>query len=179
MLRIIAYVVGIAVLAVLGIVGYAATKPDSFRIERSIAINAAPEKVFAIVQDFHRSSEWSPWEKLDPGMKRELSGAESGVGAVYAWDGNKDVGAGRQEIIEAKPAELVRVKLDFFRPFEASNTVDYAFAADGAGTQMTWAMYGPNPLIARVMQIFFDFDKTVGKDFETGLASLKALAERG
>ena len=179
MLRILAYIVGAVVVAAAGVVIYAATLPDTFRLERSIVINAPPENVFAIVQDFRRSPEWSPWEKLDPDLKRELSGAESGIGAIYAWEGNKDVGAGRQEIIEATPPSLVRVKLDFFRPFEANNTVDYSLAPEGDGTKITWAMYGPNPLIARVMQIFFDFDATVGKDFETGLASLKALAERG
>jgi uncharacterized protein YndB with AHSA1/START domain len=167
----------IVILAVLAIVAYAATKPSAFRIERSITIDAPPQAVFDIVQDFGRTREWLPWDALDPAMKRTISTPASGVGASYEWEGNKKVGAGRQEIIATEPPRLIRVMIDFFRPMKARNTVEYTFAPQGGGTRVNWAMFGDFPLMSRIFDIFMNIDTMVGKDFEKGLASLKALAE--
>jgi uncharacterized protein YndB with AHSA1/START domain len=167
-----------AVVAALALFCFASGKPDTFRIERSTVIGAPPQKIFDIVHDFGRSKEWLPWDQLDPAMKRTISTPSSGVGASYAWDGNSKVGAGRQEIIETRPGELVRVMIDFERPMKARNTVDYIIEPHGSGAKLTWAMYGDFPLMSRVMDTVKSIDKMVGKDFEKGLANLKALAEK-
>ena len=177
MLRVLKYLLGILVVAVIAVLGYAMMQPDDFRVERTTTIAAPPEKIIAIVSDFRRSGEWSPWEKLDPAMKRTHSGAPTGVGAIYEWDGNDDIGAGRQEILSVEPG-LVHMKLDFIRPFEASNFADFQLEPDGAGTKVTWSIHGPNPLVSKVMNIFMNFDAMIGKDFDNGLAALKALAEK-
>lgn len=178
MLRVLGYLVLALVVVVAGVFGYAATLPGEFRWERSIAIAAPEDRIASVVTDFRRGVEWSPWEQLDPDMKRAHSGAEKGVGAIYEWDGDDKVGAGRQEIVSVGPGK-VTMKLDFKRPFEANNFADFIFAPEGSGTRLTWAIYGPNPLIARVMNLIFDGEAMVGKDFEKGLANLKQLAESG
>ncbi len=178
MLKVLGIVLGVIVLAVAGVSAYAAaTQPDTFRVSRSIEISAPPEKIYAILADFHRSPEWSPFEKLDPDMKRTHSGAASGKGAVYAWEGDSKAGAGRMEIVEAIPDRSLTLKLDFMRPFEASNMVEYRLEPKGTATQVSWDMHGPMPFISKVMCVFVDLDKMIGKDFEAGLANLKALAE--
>jgi uncharacterized protein YndB with AHSA1/START domain len=156
---------------------YAAKRPDSFRIQRTTSINAMPEKVFALVNDFHQWSVWSPWEKLDPALKRTHSGVASGRGAVYAWEGNRKVGQGRMEIVDAMAPAKVVIKLDFIKPFEAHNTAEFSFVPLGGTTQVTWGMHGPSPFMSKLMGIFVSMDSLVGKDFETGLANLKAAAE--
>ena len=166
----------IVLIAVL--LGYAATRPDSFRVERATVIKAPPAKVFALIDDFHQWAGWSPWEKLDPAMKRTHSGAASGKGAVYAWEGNSDVGAGRMEILETTAPSRVLIRLDFMKPFEATNTAEYTIQPEGDATRVTWAMYGPAPFLSKLMQVFVSMDKMIGKDFEQGLANLKSLAER-
>jgi uncharacterized protein YndB with AHSA1/START domain len=179
MLRVLAIVLAVIVLAAGGIAAYAAiTQPDTFRVERSLDMQAPPEKIFAILSDFHRSSEWSPYEKLDPKMKRTHSGAPQGKGAVYAWDGDSNVGAGRMEITDAKPARSLTIKLDFSRPFEASNVVDYDLVPKGEATNVSWAMHGPMPFISKVICVFVDFDKMIGKDFEQGLRNLRLVAKK-
>jgi uncharacterized protein YndB with AHSA1/START domain len=175
MLKTIAIIVVVAIAAVLGL---AATKPDTFRVQRSATIKAPPDKVFALINDFRNWSQWSPWEKLDPAMKRTHSGPPSGKGAVYEWDGNKEVGAGRMEITEPTPPSKLVIKLDFIRPFEGHNTAEFTLQPQGDGTNLTWAMHGPAPFISKVMQVFFSMDGMIGKDFETGLANLKAVAEK-
>ena len=167
----------IAVL-VAGVLGFATTKPDTFSVQRAATIKAPPEKIFAVLNDFKRWPEWSPWEKLDPGMKRTLSGAPSGKGAAYAWDGNSEVGAGRMEIVEAAPAAKVSMKLDFIRPFEGPNIADFTLAPKGDATEVTWAMTGPAPFVSKLMQVFVNMDTMIGKDFEAGLANLKTLTEK-
>jgi carbon monoxide dehydrogenase subunit G len=157
---------------------YAATKPDTFRVQRSASIKAPPAKIFALLNDFHRWDAWSPWEKKDPAMKRTFGTATSGKGAVYAWEGNRDVGQGRMEIAESAPPSKVAIKLDFLKPFETHNIVEFTLEPQGDTTNVTWDMHGPNPYIGKVMQIFFNMDKLVGNDFETGLANLKTLAEK-
>jgi uncharacterized protein YndB with AHSA1/START domain len=175
MIKTIAIVLGLLIAALLI---YAATKPDSFRIERSTTIKAPPEKVFALINDFHQWEAWSPWEKIDPALKRTYSGAPSGKGAVYEWDGNKEIGQGRMEITESTPASKVALKLDFVKPFEAHNMVDFTLATQGDSTTVTQAMYGPSPYISKLMTTFFSMEKMVGGKYEEGLANLKALAEK-
>lgn len=168
----------IIVVAVSAVLVLAATKPDTFRVERAAEISAPPEKVFALINDFSRWSEWSPWEKKDPAMKKTLSGAPSGTGARYAWEGNDDVGQGRMEIAASVPPSKVAIKLDFTKPFEAHNNVEFSIVPSGDGTRITWAMQGPTPFFAKIIHVFIDMDRMVGQDFEAGLARLKALAEQ-
>jgi len=179
MLRIIGRVVIALVIAIAALLVYAATRPDSFHVERSIAIKAAPEKIFALIDDFHKWPAWSPFEKLDPAMTRTLSGADSGKGAVYEWSGNSKAGAGRMEISDATTPALVAIKLDFSKPLESHNTATFTLAPAGDMTNVTWAMDGPSPYIAKIMGIFVSMDSLVGKEFEEGLANLKAQAESG
>jgi hypothetical protein len=171
-------VIGVIVIVLALLVIVASFKPDTFRMERSTVINAAADKVFPLINDFHRWPAWSPWEKMDPNLKRAYSGASEGQGAVYAWEGNKKVGEGRMEITSATAPSNVIIKLDFLKPFEAHNTAEFTMAPEGTGqTRVTWAMHGPQPFMFKVMSIFFNMDKTVGKDFESGLANMKAAAE--
>lgn len=155
---------------------FAATRPDSFRIERSRVINAPPETLFGYINRLPAWRDWSPWEDKDPAMQRTLTGPESGVGAAYAWKGNKEVGEGRMEIIESVPASRVRLKLDFISPFEAHNQVEFTLTPTEGGTQVVWAMSGPSPFMSRLMGLFMDMDSLVGKDFEAGLAALDTLS---
>jgi uncharacterized protein YndB with AHSA1/START domain len=178
MLRYLAIAFGVVVCAVAGIAAYAATQPDTFRVERSLDIKAPPERIYSILTDFHRSPEWSPYEKLDPKMKRTHSGAPQGKGAVYVWGGDSNVGAGRMEIIDATPARSVTLKLDFSRPFEASNMVEYKLEPKGPATNVSWAMHGPMPFVSKVMCVFVDLDKMIGKDFEQGLRNLRLVSEK-
>ena len=160
---------------VLGIVVLAATKPKTFRYQRRATIAAAPEKVVALLNDFRQWSEWSPWEKLDPAMQRTHSGAAAGVGAVYEWSGNKKAGSGRMEILVNTPT-LVKIQLDFIAPFKAHNFTEFSVVANGAVSDVVWEMYGESPLVSRIMSVFINLDKLIGKDFEAGLVNLNRLA---
>jgi uncharacterized protein YndB with AHSA1/START domain len=172
---IIAVIVAVAIVIILIL---AATKPDTFRIERSGIINAPAEKIFAVLNDFHQWGGWSPWEHKDPDMKRTFGGAERGKGATYGWEGDKNVGTGRMEILEANTPSKLVIKLDFFKPFEAHNTAEFTMLPQGNGTNVHWVMHGPANFISKVMQVFMSMDKMVGKDFEQGLANLKQLTEK-
>jgi hypothetical protein len=174
MLKIVAIA---AVVILAGILVYAATRPDSFRIERSAAIKAPPEKVFAQINDFKAWTAWSPWEKIDPALKRTYSGPQSGKGAAYAWEGNKDVGSGRMEITDAVPASKLTIKLDFFKPFEAHNTAEFTISRQGDATVVSWAMYGPSPYLSKLIGTFISMDRMIGGMFEQGLANLKKTSE--
>ena len=156
--------------------GVAATRPGSFRIERSTRVGVTPDRVAAHINDFHRWAAWSPWEQLDPQLERSFSGAPSGKGAIYEWRGNKKVGSGRMEITDITPAATT-IKLDFIAPFEAHNIAEFQMLPEGSGTQVTWAMHGASPFVMRVFGLFFNMDKTVGGDFERGLANLKQVSE--
>lgn len=171
-------IVIILVVLIAGILIYAATKPDTFRVQRTANISAPADKIYPFIIDFHNWASWSPWEKLDPAMKKTHSGEAEGRGAVYEWDGNKDVGTGRSEIVEAIPPSKVLIRLDFLKPFEAHNYAEFTLAPNAGSTEVTWAMYGPQPYIAKVMTTFFNMDKMVGGQFEQGLTDLKALAEQ-
>lgn len=176
MLLTIAAVIAVIIVILLVV---ASTKPGTFRVERSGAMTAPPEKVFALIEDFHKWTAWSPWEDLDPDLKRTYGGAHSGKGATYAWEGNAKAGQGRMEILEATPPSRVRIKLDFIKPFPGRNEVEFAIASEGSGTRVVWSMTGPQNLLMKVMGIFMSMDSMVGKDFEKGLSRLKAAVERG
>jgi uncharacterized protein YndB with AHSA1/START domain len=171
-------IVMIAGAAVVGVLAYAATRPDTFRVERSASINATPEKVFALINDLHAWASWSPWERKDPAMRKTHTGAPQGKGAVLEWDGNKDVGTGRMQVLESTPASKVLVQLDFLKPFEAHNRAEFILTPKAGSTEVAWAMYGPQPFMMKVMGLFCSMDKMVGKDFEVGLANLKAITEK-
>ena len=172
------YILLIVALALIAVLIAAAFRPDTFRVERAIQINAPADRIYPLIDDFHRWTAWSPWEKRDPALKRDYSGAASGKGAVYAWEGNKDVGQGRMEILEAVPPSRIVIKLDFLKTFEAHNTAEFTLQPVAGGTELRWAMQGPQPYLFKLMNLLFNMDKMVGKDFEAGLASIKAIAEQ-
>ena len=178
MLETIAIVAVVLAIAIAIVLILAATKPDSFAVQRAAIVNAPPEKIFPLINDFRQWGSWSPYEHKDPAMKRTFSGAARGNGAVYAWEGDKNVGSGRMEILEAAAPSKIVIKLDFFSPFEAHNTAEFTMLPQGDETRVTWRMHGPAPFMARVMHVFINIDKMVGKDFEAGLANLKRLAEK-
>ena len=178
MFEIIAVVaVGLAVVIAIILI-LAATKPDTFRVDRVASIKAPPEKIFSLINDFQQWGTWSPYEDKDPAMKRSYSGAESGRGAVYAWDGNSNVGSGRMEILDSSVPAKIIIKLDFFRPFEGHNSAEFSMLPQGHATNVTWLMHGPLPFMGKLMHVFINMDRMVGKDFEIGLANLKRLAEK-
>lgn len=173
MLKKIAIGVLVVVVAVLA---YAATKPDYMRFERSASVQASPETIQPLITDFYKWRAWSPYETRDPALQRTFSGAPSGKGAVYEWNGNNEVGQGRMEITESAPTK-VAIKLDFIRPFEGHNIAEFTLQPKGDSTTVTWAMHGPCSYIGKLMSVFINVEEMVGKDFETGLANLKSIAE--
>jgi uncharacterized protein YndB with AHSA1/START domain len=178
MLPTLAIIGGVLVALVLILVVLAARKPDAFRVQRATTIQAPPEKVFPLVNDFRAWESWSPWDKIDPNLKRTYAGPASGTGTVYEWRGNKKVGQGRMEIKEAVAPNRVAIQLDFLKPFEAHHRAEFTMTPRGGGTTVTWDMHGRQPFLLKVMTLFMSMDKMVGKDFEKGLANLKALAEK-
>ena len=160
-----------------GILILAARKPDTFSVVRSIRIHGSAADIFAQLNDFSRWKAWSPWEKMDRTMQRNLSGADEGVGAKYEWIGNKKVGHGSMEITEAVPGQKLVIKLDFIRPFEAHNTTVFTLTREGQEVNLRWEMHGANLFMGKLMGIFMDMDKMVGKDFEECLLNLKKLVE--
>lgn len=171
-------IAGVLAVAVVGVLVAASTQPDVFRLQRSASIKAPPEKIFALINDFRSFGSWSPYEKLDPAMKRSYTGAAGGKGAIYAWESEGKAGIGRMEITESSPPSRIAINLDFTKPFEAHNIVEFTLEPRGADTIVTWAMRGPTPFLGKVMHVFVNFDRMVGTDFETGLANLKGLAEK-
>lgn len=171
----IAVVLGVAVAAILLI---AAMKPGSFRVARSIDIGVPSEKLYAALQDLRHQQQWSTWEQKDPDMKRSYSGPTSGVGATYDWEGDRNVGAGRQTILAVRPNSEINLAIEFGKPCAASNKLDFIFKPNGSATNVTWAIHGPWPYIYRVMATFFSMDNMIGKEFENSLANLKALMEK-
>jgi uncharacterized protein YndB with AHSA1/START domain len=172
-------IIGIVVVAAIAaVLIIAATKPDTFRVQRSATIAAPPETIFAHLNDFHRWPAWSPYERKDPAMKRTFSGPATGPGAIYEWDGDKNVGKGRIEITEVSPNARLALNLDMLKPFEAHNKAEFTLQPQGNATVVTWAMHGPAPYFSKILQVFCNMDRMVGGDFETGLASLKTIAEK-
>ena len=169
--------VAAALVATIAVVlGIATTKPDSFEVERQIVIAAPPAVIFANLEDFKRWESWSPWEKLEPGMKKTFSGPASGVGASYAWQG-KEVGAGKMTVTDSTPNQKLTIQLDFTKPFEAANVVHFDLTPASAATRVSWRMNGPMPFASKVMAVFADMDSLIGKDFDKGLAQLKSVSE--
>jgi hypothetical protein len=156
----------------------AAMKPNSFRVERSIEINAKPEKIFPFINDYHKWTQWSPYENLDPNLKRTYSGAIEGKGSIYEYSGNSKAGEGRMEITEVSNLRKINMTIDFIRPMKTHNFLEFTFKGNDNSTNVTWAMYGSNGLIGKVFTMFVNMDNLVGKDFEKGLASLKNIAEK-
>jgi len=155
-----------------------AMQPNHFRVTRSAAMSAAPGVVFAQVDNFHNWEAWSPWAKLDPNAKAVFEGAESGEGAKFSWSGNDKVGAGTQTIVESKPDERIRIRLDFERPMKATDDVEFTFKPQADKTHVTWNMSGQKNFMSKAICLFMNMDKMVGGDFEKGLASLKAIVEK-
>jgi uncharacterized protein YndB with AHSA1/START domain len=170
-------IIAVIVVLIALLLVFAATKPDTFRVQRATNIDAPPEKIFSLVNDLRSHGLWSPWEKKDPAMKRTYSGAADGPGAVYEWDGNNNIGKGRMEITQTTPPSRVTFKLDFIRPFEGHNIAEFTLDARGESTDVTWAMHGPNRYLSKVMSLFLNIDRMIGKEFEAGLANLKLLTE--
>jgi hypothetical protein len=171
-------IVAIIAVIVVVILGFAATKPNVFRVERAASMRASVETVFSQINDLGAWGAWSPWEKKDPTMKKSFSGPMSGKGATYEWDGDKKVGKGRMEITDTEPPSKVIIKLDFIKPFEGHNITEFTMEPKGETVLVTWSMHGPQPFIGKVMSVFINCDKMVGGDFEAGLANLKAVVEK-
>jgi hypothetical protein len=177
MRKLVLVLLAVVVVAVVALLGVAALKPDQMHVERSIDIAAPPAAVFAIVNDFHRFAEWSPWQDLDPAMKTDFSGAPSGNGAVYHWAGNDKAGEGRMTIDESAPYTHIGIRLEFIKPFAATNQSAWEFAPTGTGTHVTWSFDGKNEFMMKVMGVFMNMDKAVGDEYAKGLGNLKRLAE--
>jgi uncharacterized protein YndB with AHSA1/START domain len=178
MFEVIAIIAVVLAIAIAVILILAAAKPDKFGIQRATTVKAPPEKIFPLINDFHQWGTWSPYENKDPAMKRSYSGAASGEGAIYAWEGNKNVGSGRMEILDSSPPSKIVIKLDFFTPFEGHNTAEFTMLPHGDATDVTWLMHGPLPFMGKIMHVFINMDRMIGKDFEIGLANLKRLTEK-
>ena len=155
---------------------FVATRPDTYRVERSAMVSAPPQVVFAQIDDFHRWAAWSPWEKLDPQMQKQFGGAASGVGAEYHWSGNDKVGEGRMTITESQPTDRIAIKLEFLKPWASTSTASFTLAPEGEGTRVTWAMDGRHNFMSKAMCVFVSMDKMLGTDFERGLAGLGTVA---
>src|SRR5258708_1961143 len=178
MFEIIAIIAVVLAIAIAVVLILAATKPNTLRVQRAISVRAPADRIFPLINDFHQWRIWSPYENKDPAMKRSFDGAESGKGAVYAWDGNNNVGSGRMEILVASVPSKIPIKLDFFKPFEGHNTAEFTMLPQGDATYLTWLMHGPAPFMSRLMQVFMNIDKMIGKDFEVGPANLKKITDK-
>jgi len=168
----------LAFIAILFIVVIAG-QPDEFKVVRSAKMSAPPDAVFAHVNDFHKWEAWSPWAKMDPACKNSFAGAPAGTGSIFSWAGNKKVGEGRMTILESRPNGLLRINLEFFKPFKATNTAEFIFQPDGDQTIVTWSMFGKNNFMGKIFGLFMNCDNMVGRDFEKGMAAMKSVAETG
>ena len=171
-------IIAIVVVAIVAVLAYATTRPNTFRISRSTVIKAPPERIYALIEDFHKWRAWSPYENLDPALTRTYGGPASGVGATYAWAGNNKAGAGKMEIVKAVAPGELNISLDFTKPFEAHHKAIFTLAPEGDATRVTWTMEGASPFMFKLMGLVVDMDKMIGKAFEDGLASLKVEAEK-
>jgi len=152
-------------------------QPPDFRITRSVTVAAPAQSIFAHVNDLHKWDAWSPWSRLDPTAKARFEGPRTGKESTFHWSGNKEIGEGTMTITESEPHRLVRIKIEFVRPFTAVNMAEFTFASEGEHTIVTWSMYGPNNFMAKAMHLLMDMEKMLGSDFERGLERLKAIAE--
>ena len=175
--KILLGIVIVVVVLVVVFVCIVALQPTRYHIERSATMNASAPVVFAHVNDFHKWEAWSPWAKMDPAMKQSYEGATSGTGAVYSWAGNSQVGEGRMTITDSHPSDLIKIKLEFIKPFAATNATDFTFKPQGNQTTVTWTLDGNNNFMGKAFGLFMNMDKMVGGDFEKGLAQMKAVSE--
>ncbi len=166
------------VLAIAGVLAYAASRPDTFRVQRSASIEATAERLYPLINDMRQFNTWNPYNLKDPNVEGTYRGPASGPGAGYDFQGNKDVGKGSIQIVESSPPQKVTMKLDMIEPFEGHNTVEFTLAPNGATTEVTWAMHGPSPFMAKLVGVFMNMDRMIGRDFEAGLANLRAKAEK-
>jgi uncharacterized protein YndB with AHSA1/START domain len=178
MLEIIAYAAIALAVVVAALLAYAATRPDTFRVQRSTGINAPAERIFPLIANLKSMNTWNPFVEPDPAIKIAYSGPDSGKGAAHTWSGNSKVGEGRIEVTDAAPSSRVTMQLDMLKPMKAHNAVEFTLQPNGGGTTVTWAMSGRQPFIVRLMTAFIDCDRMVGSQFEKGLGKLKAIAER-
>jgi uncharacterized protein YndB with AHSA1/START domain len=167
---------GLAVIIVV-IAVIVALQPSQFRVARSTTISASPPAVFAQVNDFRKWEAWNPWAKIDPAMRQSYDGAPAGTGAIYTWTGNNEVGAGRMTITDSRPNDLIRIKLEFFKPIAGTNTAEFTFKPDGGQTAVTWSMFGDKNFMAKAIHLLVNMDKMVGDQFENALASMKSIVE--
>lgn len=173
-------ILGILAVIVVVVVGFCvivAMQPADYTISRSATVNAPPEKVFEQVNDFHKWENWSPWAKLDPNMKTSYSGPETGQGASYSWTGNNEVGEGKMTIAESRPNDHVKIDLQFIKPFQATNVTEFTLKPEGDKTNVTWTMSGHNNFAGKAFGLLMNMDKSIGGDFDKGLAQMKAAAE--
>ena len=170
-------VIALAVLIAI-VLGLAVMRPDTFRVQRSIDINAPADKIFPLINDYRNWGSWSPYEHVDPDMQRTFSGAPSGKGSIYEWRGNKNIGHGRMEILDTTTPSKIVIKLDFFSPFEAHNMAEFTMQPKGGATNVTWAMHGPVPFMAKIIHMFMNMDRMVGGQFQQGVVSMKAVAAK-
>ena len=168
--------IAVAVIIVVMVV-IVALQPTEFRVARSTTISAPAPAVFAQVNDFHKWEAWNPWGKIDPAMKQTYEGAPAGIGAIYTWAGNNEVGEGRMTLTESRPSELIRIKMEFFKPFAGISTAEFTFKPDGNQTAVTWGMTGQNNFMAKAIHLFMNMDKMIGGQFEKGLAQMKSIVE--
>jgi len=168
--------IALAVIVIVFVV-VVALRPSEYRVARTLMISAPAAAVFAQVNDFHKWDAWNPWAKIDPAMKQTYAGAPAGAGAVYTWTGNKEVGEGRMTLAESRPHELIRIDLEFLKPFAATSIAEFTFKPEGNQTVVTWSMAGKVNFVARVIHLFVDMDKMIGANFEQGLADMKSVVE--
>jgi carbon monoxide dehydrogenase subunit G len=168
----------VAAVAIGALLAYAATRPDTFRVERRTSVQATPEQLYPLINDMQQFNTWNPFNRKDPAIQGSYSGPAAGPGATYAFAGNKDVGKGSLRIVQSQPPRQVTMELHMIEPFEGRNTVEFSLVPRGAGTEVTWAMHGPAPFLSKLIGVFLDMDRMIGRDFEDGLAALKARAEK-
>ena len=172
------FILIVASLAIVAVLGYAATRPDTFRVERAARIAATPEQIYPWIEDLRANERWSPYYRKDPAMKSVYGGSTRGVGASVDFEGNREVGSGRVTITSSTPHRLVRMRLQMFKPIKGDNVVEYVLVPTGTGaTEVTWALTGRQPFLGKVMSLVFDMDKMIGADFAAGLANLESLVE--
>lgn len=169
--------IGVAVVVV-GLIAFIASRPNTFHIERSAQVKASPQVAFSLVNDLHQWVHWSPFEKLDPNMKKTFEGPAAGPGAIYEWSGNDKAGHGRMTILESKPNDMISIDLQFFRPFKAKNLATFLFVPADGGTRVTWAIDGEKNFAVKMVHLFMDMDKMLGKEFDEGLANLNRVAQQ-
>lgn len=175
MLKKIAVVV---LVVVAGFLAFVASRPGSFRVERSTSVAAPPERIYPLVADLRRMDEWSPWNKLDPSMKKQFSGDPAQPGAGYAWAGNDEVGEGRMTILEVSPPSRVTFRLEFLKPYQSVATTGFRLVPEGSATRVSWDMEGKLSFMEKLVGVFMDMDAMIAKDFDAGLAGIKAIAEK-